>query len=196
MIAPIRKSTSIDKAHDMLGHFSEAATHTMAKLLGWKIQQGPMRPCQACAIAKAHQCDLPGQPNLQAAVPVEEEVRDGKNRMFLDIQTGKPREGMKPSTTPVWRIMVDQRTRMKFTSFHAMKDGMVEPTVQQLQAFKRIGRKVEVIQMDNAGENKALEDKCKSSEINLGIDFEQTGRNMPQRNSLAETGLATIAARG
>ena len=50
--------------------------------------------------------------------------------------------------------------------------------------------------LDNAGENKMLEEQCKSADWKLNIKFEYTARNTPQHNHLVEVGFATIAGRG
>ena len=50
--AKLTKSTSIDKAHRLLGHVNEEATRAMASRLGWHIHIGKMKPCEHCDIAK------------------------------------------------------------------------------------------------------------------------------------------------
>jgi len=103
-----------------------------------------MEPCEACAAAKAKQKNVP---------KVSDHVQSTENagRVFLDIATVKsPKEGPKVRN-PNWRVIVDERTQMKFSGFFATKNGMVEPTCVQFQKWKDIGKPVKVVRMDNAG---------------------------------------------
>jgi hypothetical protein len=91
---------------------------------------------------------------------------------------------------------VDERTQLKFSDFFNTKIGMVEPTCQLFYKWKEKGMPVKVVRCDDAGENKALKARCDSSDWKLNIEFEFTGRDTPQRNHLAELGLASIANKG
>ena len=109
--------------------------------------------------------------------------------MFLDLCSVKE-DGKK--VLKHWRIMVDEATGLKSTKFVKTKDGMVEPTLKELQRLKHQNRGVRYIRCDNGGENKALQKKIDSTEWNLGIKFEYTARNTPQQNYLAELGFTHI----
>ena len=50
--------------------------------------------------------------------------------------------------------------------------------------------------MDNAGENKLLEQRSGSADWKLGLKYEFTARDTPQQNHLAELGFSVIANRG
>eukprot|EP00957_Ditylum_brightwellii_P022734 1714757-Ditylum_brightwellii.AAC.2 len=50
---------NINKAHDLLGHADEDKTHAMAKHLQWTILRGGMKTCEACAVGKAKQKNVP-----------------------------------------------------------------------------------------------------------------------------------------
>jgi uncharacterized protein YnzC (UPF0291/DUF896 family) len=50
---------NILKAHQLLGHKSEANTSKSEKTLGWVISHGSMPVCEACALAKEKQKDVP-----------------------------------------------------------------------------------------------------------------------------------------
>ena len=52
------------------------------------------------------------------------------------------------------------------------------------------GTKVASIQLDNLGENRALEAACKQEE--LGIKFEFTAPNTPEQNGRIERKFATL----
>jgi hypothetical protein len=54
--------------------------------------------------------------------------------LFLDITIIKKPEGEKESIyKPNWRIVVDERTQMKFSHFFVSKNGMAEPTCAKFQ---------------------------------------------------------------
>ena len=44
----------------------------------------------------------------------------------------------------------------------------------------------------NAGENKAVEARCQSSDWQLDVTFEYTARSTPQQNSPVETGFTVV----
>ena len=72
---------------------------------------------------------------------------------------------------------------------------MAEPTCELFSCWKCAGHGVEIIRLDNAGENVALQNCCNSASWQLGIEFEFTARDTPQQNSLAEVGIFTLANR-
>jgi hypothetical protein len=73
---------------------------------------------------------------------------------------------------------------------------MVEPTCQLVQNLRNTGKDIRIIRCDDGGENRALENRINSSDWKMGIKFEDTGRDTPQRNSLAEVAFHTIASQG
>ena len=116
------KSLSIKVAHDLFGHCDEARTRKMAEAQGFKITRGTLGPCEACAAGKAKQKNV---------VKKSEHIPGTKSneRIFLDISLVRAKKNMKIVVTkPNWRIMVDERTQMKWSHFFKTKKGMVEPT--------------------------------------------------------------------
>ena len=88
-----------NEAHKKLGHADKDATRRAAKELGIKITRGLMKPCAACAAAKAKQKSVPKYNDHVPATGTE-------RRVFLDIATVKqPKNGPKVSK-PNWRIML------------------------------------------------------------------------------------------
>ena len=63
---------------------------------------------------------------------------------------------------PNWRIMVDEKTNLKFSDVFQTKNGMVEPTCEQLNKWKQARRPVKFIRLDNAGENKLLKPRAET----------------------------------
>jgi hypothetical protein len=93
-------------------------------------------------------------------------------------------------------VIVDERTGLKFSSFHQTKGGMVEPTCEKLHRWKEAGHPVKHVRLDNAGENKKLKARSNSADWKLNIDFEFTARDTLQQNHLAELAFAVLANRG
>ena len=85
---------------------------------------------------------------------------------------------------------------IKFSSFHAHKDDMVEPSCELFHKWKQGGNTVKYIRCDNAGENRTLMKRANSPDWKLNIEFEFTPRDTPQHNHLAELGLTSIASKG
>lgn len=179
---------NIDKAHRLLGHQSEEATRKTAKHLGWTISKGAMSPCLSCTIAKAKQKNTVKESKHEAAKACGE-------RIFTDIASVKPKDGIMPSR-PHWCIKVDERTQMKFSSFHKNKDDMVEPSCELFHKWNLAGKTVKFIRCDNAGENRTLENRANGVDWKLNIQFEYTPRDTPQHNHLAELAFASIANKG
>ena len=63
----------------------------------------------------------------------------GENCIFLDIVMIKRAKDGPPVLKLSWRIMVDERTGMKFSNFYALKVAMVEPTCEQWYHWKMVG---------------------------------------------------------
>jgi hypothetical protein len=103
----------IMKAHDVLGHCSEEMTRAAARSMGW-VLLGSWKPCKACTVAKAQQKNVPKE-SEHATAGV------GANRIFLYISTIKKTKDGPKVTKPNWRIMVDERTGMKFSDFFETK---------------------------------------------------------------------------
>jgi hypothetical protein len=77
--------------------------------------------------------------------------------------------------------------------FFETKNGMVEPMCEQFKKWEQHGHKVDVVQMNNGGENLKLEKRAQSNDWNLGITFEKTAWDTPQQNGLAEIGITVVA---
>ena len=182
---------NIQQAHDKLGHDSEARTRTTAKGLGWTITRGSLKPCEACAVAKAK------QKNIKRNKDPNDEELDDKNRLYLDIQTFHKQDDGEPNVTkPHLCLRVHEKTQLKFGSFHESKNGMVEPVCEQLHKWKQKGLGIDVICMDNAGENKALQARADTKSWKLNLDYEYTAHDTPQQNHLAEIGITVINQKG
>jgi hypothetical protein len=92
--------------------------------------------------------------------------------------------------------MVDERTQLKFSDFFDTNNGMVEETCEQLHRWKQSGWGAKLIRLDNAGENKLLQQRSQSADWKLNITYKFTARDTPQQNHLAELGFAHLANYG
>jgi hypothetical protein len=81
---------------------------------------------------------------------------ENNGRIFLGIATIKKVKDGPSVYRPNWRIMVDERTNLKFSDFYQTKAGMVKPTCEQFHRWKQAGQPVKFVRLDNAGENKTL----------------------------------------
>ena len=188
--AKTNKPISINLAHCSFGYGDEHITREIARALGFEITNGTMKPCDACAAAKAKQKNLPtGRNHIPSKISNE--------RMHLDIATIKAPEHMKINVSkPHWRILVDEKVQMKISDFYATKNGMIEPTCEKFQKWNDADMPVRIVRMDGSGENMKLKQRSESSDWKLGIEYEITARNTPQQNHLAEIALTVIANRG
>ena len=185
-----KPAMSVDVAHELLGHTDERRTRATAKHLGWSLEKGEMKSCEGCTAGKARQNNVPKE---SGHVPA---TKNGE-RVFLDLSTVKQQDGVRSKPrSQNWRMVVDERTQLKFSTFHDKKDDMVEVTCQQFEKWRAAGKAVAKVRCDNAGENKLLEKRAASSDWKLNIEFEYTARDTPQQNHLAEIALAVIANRG
>ena len=182
---------NIEKAHRLLGHGDEESTRHTAKQLGWVITRGNMKPCLACAKAKAKQKNI----SKQSASP---KATEPGGRVFLDLSkvTVSRSDGSNFELKKKWwKIMVDQATGKKWSEFTDTKTGMVEPTCEWMNQMKAKAMEIKVIRLDPAGENVKLEIRSKSADWKHATKFEFTSRDTPQHNNLAELAFPYLAGR-
>jgi hypothetical protein len=178
------RAMSIANLHAMLGHAGEQACRESAKELDIHLMRGSLQPCEACLTAKAKKKSVNHHQHQRSLIPNE--------RIYLDLSR-LIRAGDKTIYKPNWRLIVDERTGMKFTDFFTNKSKMVEPTCELLHKWKGQGRPVKYIRCDNAGENKKLEQRLNSNDWKMGnIRFEYTARDTPQANCLVEIAFSTL----
>jgi len=175
---------SKDKAHKLLGHSNEESTIKSAKHLGWKLM-GTMSKCNSCMVAKAKQKSVP---QVSEHVP----AKQPGNRFYLDLSKIKKPDALKTMGKSNWLMIVDELSKLKFSSFRQTKNNMIEPMCVLINKLKSQGYPVTYIRCDNAGENKSLNKRCNDVKWKLNIDFEYTARATPQQNSLAEMSFTII----
>eukprot|EP00957_Ditylum_brightwellii_P030672 2324385-Ditylum_brightwellii.AAC.1 len=118
---------------------------------------------KACAVVKACQKNVPkSSKHIKATKPGEQ--------VFTEIATIKgKKDGPKVNPKQHWSILVDERSTLRMTKFYKTKSGMVEPTLKQFQKWQQQNILVKYVRCDNAGENKSLEKRAKSSDWKFNI---------------------------
>jgi hypothetical protein len=96
---------------------------------------------------------------------------------------------------PNWCLLVDEMTGTKSSSFHETKNKMIEPVCAKLHNWKEHGMQVQILRMDNGGENQKLVQRLNSKDWKLYPTIEYTARDTPQHNHLAEVEFATLYGR-
>ena len=92
--------------------------------------------------------------------------------------------------------MVDERTNLKFTKLFSTNNGMIDPTLEQIEKWKNNGLVVKHIRLESSVENKKLQEQAERKDWKMNIDFDYTARDKPQHNYLAELGYLVLTKKG
>jgi hypothetical protein len=182
---------NINRAHQLLGHKSEANTRATAKALGLTISRGSMEVCEACALAKAKQKGVPKKPDsAKVEIPFQRIHTDISQVKVLDSEGNGVTINKKS-----WIIRVDAATGKKWSQFVTKKSDFVDTTLGWLGLMTANDMHVSSLRMDPSGENQKLAAKLLAPEyFHLQpINTELTPRDSPQYNSLAETAYPYLA---
>jgi len=76
--------------------------------------------------------------------------KKSNGRVHLDIASLRFTDNNKISSNSNWKIMVDEKTQLKFSDFFNTKIGMVENTCQLLYKWKEQGIPVKIVRCDDA----------------------------------------------
>jgi hypothetical protein len=175
----VGKSITMQQAHSLFGHIGEEATRKTASVYGIKVT-GTMELCDACALAKGKQKNVGKETTTIAAKQGE--------RLYIDIGSVK---AVSIGGSKFMVMIVDDYSRMKWSRFIKSKSELTSVIVPLLKELKSIGKPVNNIRLDNAGENKTLANEAKQ----LGIVVEFVAPNTPQQNGVAERAIATVVSR-
>ena len=140
---------TINQVHDKLGHIGEDAVRKIAEHLGWQLARGTITACESCAVGKAKQQNLGHR--SEVLVPTV------RVHVHLDILSIKKPESISRVYKPHLQIIVVEAMQLKFVHFFATKDSTVELTCELLSRWKKSGRGVDIMRLDNAGENALLQ---------------------------------------
>ena len=195
------KIMNVQTLHEQLGHMNEQTCRKIAKHVGIQLTKGSLAPCEACAIAKSRQKNLPNKLKKVTFKDDTTKVDEINEMISIDLaKIGTPsnKNASDPEIrNPNWAMIHDRATGRKVSDFYQNKSMMIEPTCEKIQVWKDEGKPVKRIRCDNAGENKKLEERLKSVDWKLGdIKFEYTASYTPQQNSRVEKGFETIFNRG
>ena len=108
----------IVKAHKIMTHCGEDDTRLSFKYLGIPISRGPVPDCVDCALAKAKRKDVPKAVQF---VKKKEEIKPiKKGLVYLDLSKLTFKIAGKPVTlsNPNWRLIVDHKSQLSFSTFH------------------------------------------------------------------------------
>lgn len=185
---------SIQRAHALLGHGDEESTRQTAKELGWKLTRGTLKPCEACAVAKAKKKNtVKESKSPKSTVPGE--------KIYTDISTVtvSRKDGSEfQINQKYWAIRVDEATQKKWSDFTTTKKAFSERSCEWTNQMKARGIPISCFRLDNAGENKKFEQRAQSSDWShlQPLEFEYTARDTPQHNSYAELAYPYLAGKG
>ena len=150
---PVKRivKTSVKRAHECLGHMSEAMTRAAATHLGMALSCGSLAVCKSCAMAKAQQRNVP------KVVDNERKAKEFNGRVMHDLAKIKVQEedGYAGATINKsnWHLLVDEVMKFKKSKFFETKGEIVEYIAKWMHGKKEQGHPVQVLRMDNSGEN-------------------------------------------
>ena len=176
------------KARKILGNAGEESTLATAKELGWKLSVA-MHQCAIYQESKAKQKEVPKKSTHIPSTTVSQ-------RFYIYLsKTMKPAD-VKHMVKQNWCMVVDEMPKVKVSSFHQTKYGMIDPTCTRMSKWKAMGLPVESIRRDNAGESKKLEETINGEKWKININLEYTARYSPQQNRVVETGFSVLLNKG
>ncbi len=122
---------NIKWAHDCLGHMNKDVTCKIVAQLGMDLSRTGFQTCEACAIGKAKQCNIPKETSREKATIFNGRV--GHNLLKI-----KAPEGMEVTINKSnWHIMVDEAMGFKRSAFFKTKAGIIEYMCQAFQGPTR-----------------------------------------------------------
>lgn len=129
-------------AHGLLGHMNDADGRKIITYLGFNLSRQALAVCGPCSEAKAKQRSPPSDTVMVPKLGTKREIlRNVNEKLHIDISSVKsPRVLNVWATKPHWRLIVDERTEMKWSIFYDKKDEMVEPTCYFLMYGSRMGK--------------------------------------------------------
>ncbi len=119
---------NIKQAHDCLGHLSKDVTCKIAAQLGMELPRTGFQTCEACAIGKAKQRNIPKE-------VLRERATIFNGRVGHDLSKIKAPEGMEVTINKSnWHIMVDKARGLKRSTFFETKAGIIEYMCQTMHS--------------------------------------------------------------
>ena len=139
------------------------------------ILAGSSLVCETCAIAKARQKNV--MKTRQGA-----EARRVHQRVFIDL-----------FRAPKVKHLLDQVGTLRNPNcFYHRKSEIGKQLDLLWMKDDMEGRRIEIVRLDNAGENRSMIDIVNGNDFKLSITPEFISRATPQYNSKAEKGFETL----
>ena len=117
------------KYHGLVGHIGSHATKAVASNNGVILNETEVanKPCENCAEAKASRKKI-----VKVSTHIKSKIVG--ERRFLDIASVKqPKDkNVKINKNRFWCMCVEESVGFKFSTFHATKNGMVQPMAEYL----------------------------------------------------------------
>ena len=167
--------------HNKFGHHGDVKLRLIAQRLGYKLT-GKSDSCDACNLIKTKAKSVP---KITKSVVTKVDERVG-----LDITGPFPLTSGTTHCSINQKIylfgIIDHYSKKMINSFHPHKDALID-FVSKAQVFMSARKTpIQAIRMDNAGENLAIENFCRSNNINV----EYTPPDTPKLNGIIERAFA------
>jgi hypothetical protein len=109
-------------------------TRAVAKQLGVELSRESKPTCESCAMAKAHQRNVPKE------VHSDKKATEFNGQVMHDISVIKVLkkedfEGVRINK-PNWHLMVDEASKFKRSVFHEAKSGIISNLAEYMHAEK------------------------------------------------------------
>ena len=125
---------------------SKDATRKIAAQLEMELSRTTFQTCEACAIGKAKQRNIPKE-------ALEEKATIFNGRVGHDLSKIKATEGMEVTINKSnWHMMVDKATGFKRSAFFETKDGIINYMCKMMHSKALQGHPIHILRQDNAGE--------------------------------------------
>jgi hypothetical protein len=130
---------NIRRAHDCLGHLSKDVTFKIAAQLGMELTKTAFQTCEACAIGKAKQRNIPKE-------ALREKASIFNGRVGHNLSKIKALEGMEVTINKSnWHIMINEATGFKKSAFSKTNAGIIEYMCQTMHSKALCGHPIQVL---------------------------------------------------
>ncbi len=165
-------------------------THAAAAHLGMTLLRGALPVCKSCAMAKAHQHNIPKD------ISNDSKALKFNGRVFHDLSKIKVPDEFEGITTAKsnWHLMVDEASKFKCSKFFETKRGMIPDLPKYMHVKEKQGYPIKILQQDNAKENIAAIKLARGKDWKIVFKAEFTAQKTPQQNLVIQTGFTVLAA--
>ena len=175
------REIDIRHLHGMYAHPGETVLRNTAAAYNLKVK-AKMEKCEDCALSKARQANLNKQ-----QVPRETIVGQ---KLMMDIASVKAKSS---GGNKFWLQVTDDASDYVWSMFLKKKSELSKRMVAMIKDLRARGYPAKIIRCDRAGENIKFRDDAVTE--GLGLTFEFTPPNTPQRNGRVERKFATLFGR-